>query len=381
MNNSYKVSWAAFIISALIIPVVAVAAEVRTGESPSLSPSETVHNDLYLLGGNISSGGKINGDLVIGGGNIIVNGPVSQDILIGGGTVSVVSDVGDDVRIGGGNITIAGKVGNDVVVAGGQTQISGSVGGDVVWVGGSLAVNAPVGGKMQLAGGQVVINSHVSGNVEFKGTKLTLGKDAVIDGNLDYTAASEATVEAGAKVMGKTTYTEQTSPKGSPLSTKGIIAILSAFFLGKFLASLLFALVLGLSFKRCTFMLINNATAHPVQEIGRGLIVLIVLPIASVIALITLIGIPFGVLGLLLFGALMLTASAGAAVLLGSLVHKQFYKSAEYQLTWKTVLLGVLIFSLIGLIPIIGGLAKFILILIALGSITKIISDSSKEWR
>ncbi|MDO8552316.1 MAG: hypothetical protein Q7S01_02165 [bacterium] len=383
MSNSLKGSWAwaAIIISTLIIPVAAIAAEIRTGESPTLSATETVNNDLYLLGGNISSGGTVVGDLVIGGGNVSVNGPVSQDALIGGGSIAILSDVGDDLRVAGGNISIAGKVGKDIVVAGGQTQISGSVGRDVVWAGGALAVNAPVGGKMQLKGGEVVINSHVSGNVIFTGNKLTLGKDAVIDGNLDYAAASEATIETGAVVKGKTTFTQLTSPAKSPITKEGIIAILSALFLGKFLAALLFALVLGLLFKRFAFAVVASAAAHPFQEIGRGFIVLIVLPIASVIALVTLIGIPFGVLGLLLFGALMLTASAWAAVLLGAYVYKKFYKQAEYQLTWQTILLGVLIYTLLGLIPVLGGLAKFVLVLIVLGSSAKIVFEGAKSWR
>lgn len=381
MNNTLRVSWAALIISALIVPAVALGAEVRTGETPTFSATETVQNDLYLLGGTISSGGKVKGDLILGGGTVVVNGPVSQDILIGGGTISVLSDTGDDVRIGGGNITLAGKVGNDVVVAGGQTQISGAVGGDVIWAGGTLTLSAPVAGNLQLIGGEATINSHISGNVKFNGTKLTLGKDAIIDGTLDYKAVEKAVMEEGAKVMGETTYTEQGGTKKSPLSPAGILAILSAFFFGKFIAALLLALALGLSFKRCSFAIINNATAHPVLEIGRGLIVLIVLPIASVIALITLIGIPFGALGLLLFGLLCLTSSAWAAVLVGTLVHKQFYKPADYQLTWKTVLAGVLIFSLLGFIPLIGGIAKFVLVLLALGSLVKVIWDSGKEWR
>jgi cytoskeletal protein CcmA (bactofilin family) len=381
MDNTLRVSWASLMVGVLIIPVSAMAADVRTGETLSLPPSETVNNGLYLFGGNISNGGKVNGDLVLGGGNISVTGPVSQDVLAGGGTVSILSDVGGDVRIGGGNIQILGKVGNDVVVGGGQTQISGAVGGDIVWAGGTLVVNGPVAGKLQLTGGQVTINSHVSGNVTFTGTDLTLGKGAVIDGTLDYTAAKEAVIEEGAMVKGKTTYTEKKSPVGNPISEKGIIAILSALFLGKFLASLLFALVLGLAFKRCSLAIISNATAHPFIEIGRGLITLIVLPIASIIALITILGIPFGVLGLLIFGALCLAASAFASVLLGTLVHKQFYKPEEYQLTWKTVLVGVLTFSLLGFIPLLGGIAKFVLVLLALGSLTKVILESSGEWR
>src|SRR3989344_8790290 len=102
MNTSLKVSGVGLLVSALIIPVVALAAEVRVGESPSLSSSETVRGDLYLAGGNVTSTGKVNGDLVIGGGNILVSGPVSQDLAGGGGSGTVGSDVGGGGRVAGG---------------------------------------------------------------------------------------------------------------------------------------------------------------------------------------------------------------------------------------------------------------------------------------
>ncbi|MDO8576671.1 MAG: hypothetical protein Q7R90_05185, partial [bacterium] len=372
MNKSLAVSGASLLVSALIIPVVAFAAELRIGESPSLSSSETIQKDLYLAGGNVTSSGKVNGDLAVGGGNILVNGPVSQDLFVGGGSITVVADVGDDLRVGGGNIIVSGKIGNDVVAAGGQTSISGGgVGGDVLWAGGMLRVDAPVGGNMQLAGGEVVINSRVRGNVSFKGQKLTLGKDAVIDGNLDYSAQKEATIEAGATVKGQTTFEPQKAPR-APISGKGIIAFLSLVFLGKFLALLVFALAFGLFFRRYAEVLVGNAVAQPLLETGRGLIVLIVLPVASVMLLVTLIGIPLGVLGIIGFIALLLFASPLASIIVGSVLHKWVFKSAEYQVAWQTILLGVAVYTLLGFIPIIGGIAKFILILLALGSMMKI---------
>lgn len=381
MNKSLAVSAAGLLVTALIIPLVAFAAELRVGESPSLSSSETVQNDLYLAGGNITSAGKVNGDLVAGGGNILVNGPVSQDLAIGGGSITVVADIGDDMRIAGGNIIVSGKIGDDVTIAGGQTSISGTgIGGDVLWAGGTLRVDAPVGGGMQLGGGEVVINAHVRGNVVFKGTKLMLGKNAVIDGNLDYSAQTEAVMEEGAVVRGQTHYEPQ-KVRASASSAKGIVAILSILVLGKLLSLLIFALALGLIFHRYATTLVGNATAQPLLEAGRGLIVLIVLPVASVIFLATLIGIPFGILGLIALVALLLFASPVAAIITGSVVHRWFTKSAEYQVTWQTIALGAVVYTLLGFIPIIGGIMKFMLILLALGSILKMKWEVIQEWR
>ena len=381
MNKSLAVSGASLLVSALIIPVVVFAAELRMGESPSFSSSETIQKDLYLAGGNVTSSGKVNGDLAVGGGNILVNGAVSQDLFAGGGSITIVADIGDDLRVGGGNIIVSGKIGNDLVVGGGQTSISGAgVGGDVLWAGGMLRMDAPVGGNMQLAGGEVVINSRVRGNVEFKGQKLTLGKNAVIDGNLTYSAQKEATVEAGAVVKGQTNYEPLKAPR-PPVSGKGIIAFLSLVFLGKFLALLVFALALGLFFRRYAAVLVGNSVAQPLLEMGRGLVILIVLPVMSIMLLVTLIGVPLGILGLIAFASLLLIASPLAAIIVGSVVHKWMFKSAEYQIAWQTILLGVAVYTLLGIIPIIGGIAKFVLILLALGSMMKIKWDMAKEWR
>src|SRR3989338_844355 len=381
MNKSLAISGATLLVSALIIPLVAFAAELRIGESPSFSASEAGQGDLYLAGGKIASGGKVSGDLVLGGGNILVSGAVSGDLLAGGGSITVTAEIGDDVRIGGGNIILSGKIGNDVVVGGGQTTVSGAgVGGDVLWAGGSLRVDAPIGGGMQLAGGEVFINSHVRGNVSFKGQKLTLGKDAVIDGDLNYSAQSEATIEAGAVVKGKTTYEPQKSAMPA-VSGKGIIAILSILFLGKFLSLLVFALAFGLFFRRYAEMLVQNSLAQPLLEMGRGLVVLIVLPVVSIMLLVTLIGVPLGILGLVGFVALLLVTGPLAAVILGSVVHKWLFKPAEYLVAWQTILLGVFLYTLLGLIPVIGGIAKFVLVILALGSMMKIKWDVAKEWR
>ena len=187
-------------------------------------------------------------------------------------------------------------------------------------------------------------------------------------------------MEEGAVVRGTTTYTPQPD-RTSGFSMKALFAVLSVLFLGKFLASLVFALALGLIFHRYTIELVTSAMEQPLLEMGRGLIVLIVLPIASILFLVTLIGFIFGILGLISFVASLIFACAFAAIIAGSVVYKWFSKSADYEVTWKTITLGVALYTLLGLIPIVGGIASFILMLLALGTLIKIKWQMVQEWR
>ena len=139
--------------------------------------------------------------------------------------------------------------------------------------------------------------------------------------------------------------------------------------------------MLGLIFHRYAVTMVENVMARPLLETGRGLIILIVLPVVSIMLLVSLIGIPLGILGIISFAALMIVASAFAAILAGSVVHKWLFKPADYKVAWQTILLGALVVTILGFIPFVGGLAKFLLILASLGAAVKLKWDAAKEWR
>ncbi|PIR83649.1 hypothetical protein COU18_03125 [Candidatus Kaiserbacteria bacterium CG10_big_fil_rev_8_21_14_0_10_51_14] len=364
----------------LCVPIAAFAAEFRTGDQPSLPAGEVVNEDLYMVGGNVTSAGSVRGDLIAGGGTVIVNGAVSSDLLVGGGNVTILGDVGDDVRVAGGNILIQGSVGGDVVVGGGQVNLSGSrIGGDVAVGGGMVRLDAPVSGDVRIAGGQVNINSTVNGNVEIHAEEVTLGPKAVIHGNLTYSATKEVILEEGAIVRGETNFTEQ--PDVRSAAKAGLLALASFLFVSKFLMMLVGAFTMWLMFRRFSVELVQTAAAKPLPIMGRGLIFLIVTPIVSVALLFTIVGIPLGAVGLLAFAAAMIAVSLASPIVLGSIVHTWIFKPAQYEISWKTILLGVVLYFLIGLIPFIGGLALFALLLLVLGAAMKIKWDAAKEWR
>jgi len=378
MTTSVRLCLVALLVA--LLPLLTFAAEFRAEDQPTLSAGQTINDDLYMAGGNVTSAGSVRGDLLIAGGNLLVSGPVSGDLMAGGGSITILGNIGDDVRIGGGNITIQGSVKGDVVVGGGQVTLSGSgVGGDVAIAAGSINITAPVGGDLKVGGGQVYIDAPITGNVEIQAEKVSLGPRAEIKGDFSYAAVEEAEVAPGAVVRGKTTYAPQENVRDA--AKAGAAAFFSFWLLAKFLMSLVGALALGYLLHRFSRELVATVATQPLLEIGRGLIAVIVLPIISIILLITVIGIPLGALGLISYVALLVFACIAAPVVTGAIVHKWIWKPAGYIVDWKTILLGVVIYFVLGLIPIVGWIITFAVMLTTLGASLNIKWNAVKEWR
>lgn len=375
MNKLYLY---AGVFVALVIPMFSYAAEFRIGEQPAVLSAERVSNDAYIIGGSSTITGTVTGDLFAVGGNVLISGNIGADILVAGGNITIISDVADDVRAGGGNIAIQGKVAGDVLVGGGQVSIGGEgVAGDVIVGAGTLRIDAPVGGNLKVGGGNVYINAPITGNINIEADKVTLGPSAVIIGDMSYKSPKELVKETGAEIRGEVKYAQRASSQPSKAVLAGIF---SAWLIGKFLALLISALIIGLVFRRFSKSVITLSHDRPLLEIGRGLLTIIVLPIASVILLVTMLGIPFGVLGLLSLIAITIIACIVAPIILGSFVYGYFSKG-DTVVTWKSILLGVVIFELLWFIPILGWLIRALILLLAIGIIVSLKWSVLKEWR
>lgn len=375
MRNSIKYI---VIASVVALPLVSFAFEFRTGEQPSVKKDEKIVNDVYMAGGSVSSTGTIDGDLIAGGGSIVVSGDVTGDVNLGGGNVSILSNIGDDLRVGGGTIVIEGRIKGDLIMGGGQITIGGpGIGGDLVIGGGNIRIDAPIGGKVTIGGGNVYINAPIAGDIKIEADKVTLGSSAIISGNLTYKAKEELVKEEGAVVNGEIKFEPRVKRRISPIA---LAAIFSTLILWKFFVLLASSLLVAMIFRRYTREMVTIATGRPVFELGRGLLVLVLAPIISVLLLATLIGIPLGILGLIGFAALMIFAWIISPIILGSTAYRYFSKR-ETEVSWKTILLGVFLYSLLGFVPFIGHLAQILLMLLTLGTIVSLKLQIIKEWR
>jgi hypothetical protein len=371
----------AIILGVLAVPIVSIAAEFRVGNQPSVRASEHVLNNLYMAGGSISSSGSVTGDLIAGGGNIVVGGDVGADVLAGGGNVTLLSNVGGDVRAAGGNILIEGKVGGDVVAGGGQITVGGpGIGGDVALGGGNVRIDAPVAGKLSFGGGSIFIDAPVVGDINIKADSVILGSAAVISGNMTYSASKELVQEPGAVIKGKINF-EPTTAKMIP--GEALAGILSLFLIWKFFALLACALLFGLILRRYSKEIVNMARERPLPELGRGLVAIAAIPVISFLFFFTLVGVPLGILGLLGFFALLLLTWIVTPIVVGSVVYRYFTKkdAKDPDVTWKTILIGVLVYTFVGFVPFLGWLADTLLMMMTFGCIVSLKLRIIKEWR
>jgi hypothetical protein len=367
------------LVAVFIIPTASFGAEFRTGEQPNVSKNEKIENDLYIGGSSVTSSGNIIGDLVTGGGNIIVSGDVEGDIMAIGGNINIIANIGDDVRVGGGTIVIEGEIGGDIIAGGGQINIGGQgIAGDVIIGAGSVTINAPIMGKLQIISENVYINSLIMGDIKIDAETIILGSSAVISSNLNYKANKELILEEGAIVQGEINF-EQKGEKKHISKTK-FRSILSGFLLLKFFALLVSALFFGLIFRRYSEKIVDFAKQNPLLQLGRGLIILITLPVISVLLLVSLIGFPIGFLGLFGFFAILLFSWIMAPIFLGSVLYNHFSKG-DGKISWQIITLGVIIYSLLSILPFIGWLIQAILIFITIGSMVKFKWQIMREWR
>src|SRR3989344_3842319 len=75
---------AAFLGVAMLVPIIALAAEFRAGEQISFPASQSTKDDLYIAGGSVTSAGSVSGDAVAVGGNVLVSGKIDADLMAAG---------------------------------------------------------------------------------------------------------------------------------------------------------------------------------------------------------------------------------------------------------------------------------------------------------
>ncbi len=332
----------------------------------NISISEPIYGDTYILAGNGSVDAEIFGDLYIVGGNIEVNGDIEEDLVVAGGKVVVFGDVGGDLRLVGGQVAVYGNVGEDVVGVGGQLDISSdtTVGGNVIVGAGLLTVDGTIENSLRGAVGAIFLNGQVAGNVTLSvEDSFMIADDAVIGGNLHYSALLETKVPEGV-VGGEITFNK--------FQREALFEDLTFLLLMQKLVSFLAMLLLLLIF---VILSPNTLTSSAVatrknilRSFGVGLLTVIGILVGSIILMMTVVGISFAMMALA--GALILfyLARVFAAAWLASYIINFEKKVPRWKL-FGVVALGILFYYLLGMIPFhIGRILTIILFLIGAGS-------------
>lgn len=354
------------LLACLLSPSVALAAEVHSGETYSLGRGETSDGDLYVGARSSHISGNVRGDLVTAGGNVTVDGRVSEDLIAAGGNVALTGEVRDDIRAAGWEVVVDGRVNGDLIVAGGTVNVmpGASIGGDVVATGGEVTLNGTVGGRVMASGNKIVMNAKAGKDVRVYAQDFQWGKSAAARGSLDYYTPRAIAPPPGVK--GEVTHhvTEGMNER------EGLAAVFTGWFLLRLAMLLVCGAVLVWAFRSGSRRLVSESLTHPGIELLRGLGLLVLAPIAVVLLWVSVVGVPIGFLGAFAYAAFLLIAYVYAGIVLGGWLWRKFRKVPQYEITVPAALVGILVLSAFRLIPIVGFLGHFALMLLVLGALT-----------
>lgn len=326
------------------------AADVRSGDTIIVASGDQVNDDLYVAASRIVINGTVNGDVICAGETIVIDGVINGNIIAVGSTIRIDGEVTDSVRAAGATIVIGGKVGKDIFVAGNDINLKnvGAIGRDLFFASSSINVDVPIDRNIKGYAETADLNSLIRGNVEVGATNLTISSTASIKGNLTYVSANEAVVNSGAQIEGTVAH-------NLPKAKSSVSPNLSVWFkIIAFLTTLVTgALIILIAPKRASAVA-ESIKRKPLATLGWGALILFVTPLAALITFITVIGIPVGLIGLLLYGSVIYLSQVAVGLFIGSLIIGRFATASSRGVLVGAFTLGFAILTLIKLIPYIG---------------------------
>jgi cytoskeletal protein CcmA (bactofilin family) len=343
------------------------ALEVRGARSEHdrvvVGAGEIVDDSLAVAGDVVAVDGTVTGNLFAAGHRVILRGRVKGDLMAVAERVEIEGTVDGNVFTLGGTVLVRGSVGRSAHCAADTIRLdpSGRVDGDTVGFAKTIDLDGHVGRDLVAFAGMTNVRGDVGRNVSVRTRRLHLEAAAKIGGNLlaRVRDAAAVQVDEGAIVSGKT-ETRLIPKEKSRYTRVGFYVWKLIWLAAAFLVGLaLHALLPGLFPARLP------GSVALLRAAGLGFVALVVVPAAALLLMLTLIGLPAGllILGLWLAGLYF------AQILVATLVGRGFLQKADAPPASITpVLLVGLVFVAVSVnLPYVGGLVRFVVLVLGLG--------------
>ena len=292
-------------------------------------------------------------------------------------TVSIDSDVDISQRVEGplvaigGNVNVSAPVSGDArLVAGKVTIASGAtIAGDVKAAAGELKVDGAINGSLHAAGGNVVINGPIAGDASIAAGRLELGPEARIMGKLDF-RGEELQRDPAAQVVGGVEQKHPHSHWGE--HTAG-----ERFMHGWFWTAglMVLAALIAAALPGASNRMANELRDRLGTTVLLGLVALTTIPVTAVLLMITIIGIPIGVIAILGYVLLLLVGYVWLAVIAGGILLDRVKPEVAALAGWRAgvAVLAMLVIALLVRVPYVGGLAHLAAIVVGVGMIVGVV--------
>ncbi len=357
----------------LLFALYSIACLGQVENNGEIFINEAQQDDTYSAGETIRVDAVVLGDLVIAGGSLTVNDSIKGDLTAAGGEIFLNGYVADDVRMAAGRATIDSEIGDDLIIFGGEVTLTENavVHGNLKCTAGKINMMGKVLGEVSIKGGEVLIDGSINGASRLIVEELTIGPKAQFyeevvyyteDGEIDFNTALVNTEAQYNEDLGADTSDLSMTTLGTKSLKMWIFYILSSF---------LVILVLHALFKQAFFNAAEGLEHSWLKNFGVGLIYLIGIPIAILVAFLMIIGIPLGLFTAAVFIFSLLLGHMIGALLLTYYFRDKKNKSWGFWTVTLLALLFVVVLRVITMIPYAGVVFSIIVLSITYGALTR----------
>lgn len=335
-------------------------------------PEQVTEGTTFEANEKIEVNGTVNGDFFCVGQDVTISGTVNGDVICAGETIIITGTVDGNVRAAGATVRITGHVTRNVSIAGEELVVEKGavIDGEFLGASETLEMNGTIGRGARMWGKKLTLGGEVKKGVSADVEELFISPGAVIQEKLLYTSPEQGSI-SGASKVGSVEWRELhlTSP-GAAQNMFG--KFLTVQWWKQFAISALGLFLLGFLLMRMAGGVLQRTEmtlrSHSMKALFIGLATLIVTPIAIIILLVSIVGLPVAfLLAFLLFAAISVSKLV-VIIFIGQRMSKELFpKHAHTEIIG--LIMGVLVSKLIFAIPIIGVTASSTAFLCGLGAI------------
>jgi cytoskeletal protein CcmA (bactofilin family) len=347
-----------FILAVLGSVVVASTLSCVVGSKPR--KVTRLGDDVIMAGSMVylAERDSVPGDAILSGRSVEFHSAIGGDYLGASGMQTIGGRIRGSVRAVGGEIHVTGAIDRNATIAGGSVTLDSTadITRNAYVIGGNVSIAGNVHGSLLASGGSVTLNGTVGRDVEVSGGSLTVGPHAVITGNLRYHVPAEKVhIDSAARISGTVTA----------------IPVSGRWGLNRWLWMLGFLVAGGVVVALIPRFVAEAAEIIPLSPFRSALVGLgwfILVPVAVIIAAITVIGLPLALMTAFLYGVLVYLSSVPFALWVGRRLLGARTGAGRRGALFN-FLIGGFLLLLVGIIPVIGGVVTLIAACLGLGAI------------
>ena len=371
MRKSYFIFF--FLVLMFLTPAGSWAQGEESKKQWRVVPAgQIIKKDYGAFGEVVEISGTVLGDVYAVAGQIFIDGIVDGDVLALGGIVHISGVVTQDIRIAGGQVVISGEIGRNATIIATHVTFTDTakIGGSVVVGGANVFISSSVGREVRVAGRNFTLSGAVEEDVEAAVENIRITEKAKVGGDFTYWSNQDAFIDKDASISGAIA-------RKSPQQFTGRFQEMAAPFLhwirpflglSSFFTTLIFGLLLIRFFHGYMKTAVYTLRNHTWRALTGGIFTLLVIPVLFGLLIITIVGIPLGFVLLLASSVMLYGARIFVMLLMGQIVMKRLPIGQRGAGDGVAFFAGLVIYSLLILIPVVGWIVSFAAMLFGLGA-------------